>query len=93
MAILTAEQKKKYLAAGAQLCPFCESENISGDTFDAEGTEAWQRVMCSDCLEDWQDVYKLADVETQDELEADEVDPPNPERAVRDNETDWFDEP
>lgn len=71
MSILTVEQKKKYLESGAQHCPFCESEDISGDaTFDAEGTEAWQRVVCLDCSEEWQDVYKLADVETQDELDA-----------------------
>ena len=66
--ILTKEQKEKYIASGAQHCPFCESSDISGGRFDAESMECWQEVSCDNCGNEWQDVYKLAFVETQDEL-------------------------
>jgi hypothetical protein len=67
MAILTAEQKAKYLDGGAGACPFCGDTDISGDGIQIEGTECWQEVFCSKCRETWRDVYKLAFVETDDE--------------------------
>ena len=69
MPILTEEQKKKYLENGWAKCPFCESEDISGDSIDIEANEAWQNVSCSDCGKSWRDVYKLAFVETDEELD------------------------
>jgi hypothetical protein len=71
MAILTPEQKRAYLEEnGANLCPFCQSPNISGGHIEISGREAWQEVGCVACGETWQDVYTLSSVETQDELDA-----------------------
>ena len=49
MAILTKEQKEKYLASGGGACPFCGDSDISGDSVEIEATEAWQNVSCSAC--------------------------------------------
>jgi hypothetical protein len=68
MAILTKEQKDKYLAEGAQACPICGSADISGQSFESEATEVWQNVDCRTCGEGWRDVYALSFVETDDEL-------------------------
>ena len=68
MAILTKEQKEKYIAGGAVLCPFCGDPDISGGSVDIEAAQAWQNVSCSACQETWRDVYALAFVETDDEL-------------------------
>ena len=70
MSILTQEQKAKYFANHANLCPFCESADISADSIDVEARECWQRVICNECGEEWQDVYTLSSVETQDELDS-----------------------
>jgi len=70
VAILTKEQKEKYLASGGGACPFCGDSDISGDSVEIEATEAWQNVSCSACGGSWRDVYKLAFVETDDELSA-----------------------
>ncbi len=40
MAILTAEQKTKYLDGGAGACPFCGDSDISGGQIQIEGAEA-----------------------------------------------------
>jgi hypothetical protein len=69
MAILTKEQKVKYLADGAGACPFCGCANIIGEGVEISGMECWQDVFCSRCRETWRDVYKLAFVETDDEHE------------------------
>jgi hypothetical protein len=65
---LTPEQKQKYIEANnANLCPFCESADISGEHIEVAGKEAWQEVSCNECGEGWRDVYALAFVETDDE--------------------------
>jgi len=69
MAILTVEQKAKYLEGGAGACPFCGDTDISGGQIQIEGAEAWQYVSCSACHETWTDIFKLVAVETQDELD------------------------
>jgi transposase-like protein len=66
MSILTEEQKKKYLEEnGANLCPFCKSTDISGGQIEIDGRIAWQEVSCSACGKNWNDLYKLFDVEAR----------------------------
>jgi len=60
---LTEEQKKAYLENAANLCPFCQSPDITGGPVDINGREAWQEVSCNECHEQWRDVYALAFVE------------------------------
>lgn len=69
MAILTPEQKEKYLNENAAICPFCNSSDISGGSVNIESMTAWQNVSCSSCGEHWRDVYTLSFVETDDELD------------------------
>jgi len=54
---------EQYIAIGGTRCPFCNSDQIEGDSFDAEGGQVWQRVRCLDCGESWHDVYTLVRVE------------------------------
>ncbi len=60
---LTEAQKQNYMVGGANLCPFCESADICGESVDIDEREAWQEVSCNQCYERWRDVYKLAFVE------------------------------
>lgn len=71
MALLTQEQKRVYMESGGGVCPFCGSDEISGDSVDIEAQQAWQNVDCQACGQSWRDVYKLAFVETDEELESD----------------------
>ena len=60
----TEEQKKKYMDNGGGICPKCGSTDISGSCFDVESElSAWQPVVCNNCGEQWNDIYKLVDVE------------------------------
>lgn len=55
---------KEYRDHGANCCPYCGSENIEGDgQIEADSSQAWQDVTCSDCEETWQDVYELVGYE------------------------------
>jgi len=40
-------------------CPFCDSNNLDGGEWDAEGTMSWQRIECIDCGKKWDDIYTL----------------------------------
>lgn len=48
----------RYSISGCS-CPNCGSDNISGDSWDANGGFAFQEVSCNDCGYDWQDFYQL----------------------------------
>lgn len=40
-------------------CPYCGSDQIEGESFDAEGAETWQTVRCLECDREWVEVYAL----------------------------------
>lgn len=71
--ILTTEQKQKYMEAGGLVCPVCGCANISGGFVEIQGGQARQNVSCTECAAHWRDVYTLAFVETDEELEQTEV--------------------
>jgi transposase-like protein len=48
-----------YVACAGQLCPCCNSNEISGGPFTAESAIAWQEITCSDCGASWNDQYTL----------------------------------
>lgn len=64
MATLTEEQKQNYLN-NTNKCPHCKSENISAESMQTDGKEAWCYVYCYDCDEEWKDIYKLVSVENK----------------------------
>ena len=63
MAQLTDEMKKKYIESSGIGCPFCNSHQIEGDSFQSDGKHVWQSVECLDCDKTWDDIYTLTDVE------------------------------
>ena len=60
---LTQSDKRKYLKANGQYCPFCKSVYISGSAVNIDGDSAIQDVKCTDCNKTWCDIYKLADIQ------------------------------
>ena len=53
---------------GTNRCPSCDSRNINGREWDAQGIqpntmEAWQLVECDDCNKKWHDIYTFAGYE------------------------------
>jgi transcription elongation factor Elf1 len=59
---ITAKQKRDYLDE-PNVCPHCNSINISGDEVNVDYGIAWQIVGCAECGESWKDTYKLINVE------------------------------
>lgn len=50
---------QEYLATGANCCPHCRSEAVSGGSTEVDGSGASQEVGCEACGERWLDVYDL----------------------------------
>ena len=48
-----------YVANGGQLCPFCGSENLTGEEINIDAGSAWQDIYCVDCSNEWRDTYAL----------------------------------
>jgi len=69
--MLTAKQRKDYVRGGAYRCPYCSSTDITADHFEGEGS--YQPVECKSCGRRWNDIYKLVDIEDDDDYT-----PPNP---------------
>ncbi len=57
---LTKQQKRNY-NKDSYHCPYCGSENISGDPFDYDALG--QKVTCNDCDKEWWDTYKFMGIE------------------------------
>ena len=52
--------EKEYLQELGQLCPMCKSEDIQATgVIETDSDYGWQRVECSNCNAEWDDVYKL----------------------------------
>ena len=63
MATLTKEQRAAYLATRGLNCPFCKTGNIEGGSVEINDGGAMQECNCTDCGEDWTDIYMLTHVE------------------------------
>jgi transcription elongation factor Elf1 len=70
MAKLTARQRQRYLDSRGSRCPFCESDNITAASNEADADYITQEVACDDCGEEWMDLFTLADVLNADGSEA-----------------------
>ena len=51
---------KQYAENGGGCCPICGSEDITGESINIEGSEAFQEITCNDCEAFWVDRYVLA---------------------------------
>jgi len=59
--MLSPQQKKNYLKAPSK-CPYCQSDEITAQSFDADSEGGSQPVNCDECHASWVDVYQLVDV-------------------------------
>jgi hypothetical protein len=54
--------KARYIEAKGLICPYCGGESVEGRFIWVEAGEAFQAMRCSECGNQWQDVYHLVDV-------------------------------
>lgn len=54
---------EEYVAKSGYSCPFCGSDQITGDAWETTGQAATQEVSCNDCNKAWYDVYELVGYE------------------------------
>ena len=50
---------KQYRDSDGTKCPYCGSENISGEHVEVDAGGATQEVGCTDCGKSWYDCYSL----------------------------------
>ncbi|MDP8218653.1 MAG: hypothetical protein P9M03_08005 [Candidatus Theseobacter exili] len=55
-ATMTSEE---YVKDGGCACPVCKSENIMGESLEADGANVWNTITCEDCGATWLDIYTL----------------------------------
>ena len=59
---LTEQQRKDYVARGGVSCPFCPDGAVEGHDMEfGGGGRIEQLISCSECGEQWWDVYQLVD--------------------------------
>ena len=56
------DNKQTYIKRKGLSCPFCASLSIQGGFIEIEIGKAFQRMGCTDCEAQWQDVYELIDM-------------------------------
>lgn len=59
----------EYVENGKGKCPWCESDQITGDSVVIDEGMALQDCTCDDCGAGWTDIYKLAGYELSEEGE------------------------
>jgi len=64
--ILTKEQKEKYLKS-PNVCPACGHDQIEGGPVEVDNGHCWQNITCNKCGACWTDIYKLIEVEGDEE--------------------------
>jgi len=60
---MTEFNKEKYIESDGSICPYCLGNNIDVDCIDDNGTRVWRTCVCLDCEKEWNEIYKLVDVE------------------------------
>jgi len=61
--------EKEYLRELGQLCPMCKSEDIqTTGVIETDSDCGWQRVECSNCSAEWDDVYKLVGYDLKEKV-------------------------
>jgi hypothetical protein len=53
---------EEYVEEGGARCPFCGSDEVTGDSFTSGGGEASQEMSCDACDAKWEDVYALTSI-------------------------------
>lgn len=56
---MTTKTQAEYLQSYGQ-CPYCDSDEIEGDSVEIDGNAAYQQMSCKACERYWKDFYVLA---------------------------------
>jgi len=56
---MTKITDKEYIERGGGICPFCQSEDITGGSFYMEGLIVILNVYCNVCEKQWYDTFTL----------------------------------
>lgn len=59
---LTPVKAKLYLDSCGVKCPYCGSTDISGHSLEIEASIVTQTIDCSNCNEQWSDIYTLVGI-------------------------------
>lgn len=57
------QSQGKYVRLGGTHCPFCDSEEITGNEINIDAGTATQEISCSNCDKEWNDLYTLSGYE------------------------------
>lgn len=60
---LTKTQRERYVQREGCRCPYCNSDQLGGGSYDGDAGYITQSITCLDCEKSWTDVYKLIDIE------------------------------
>lgn len=58
---LTPEQKTAYLENSSQ-CPYCKSDNITGEGHVYVGDNDGNKITCKNCGKQWIDIFTITGV-------------------------------
>ena len=59
---LTKQAIQTYIEGGGVRCPYCQAEDIEGDSVEIDEGTASQEVRCHDCGKGWVDCYSLTSI-------------------------------
>ena len=55
--------EKRYIKEGGNVCPFCEFDEVVGlSSVHVDCGTAWRVVSCAECGEEWEETYRLSEV-------------------------------
>lgn len=60
---MKTEIEQKYLNQGANYCPYCGSDHISGGHGEFDDTSCWREVECESCHKTWTEHFMMIAVE------------------------------
>lgn len=53
---------QKYKDHAGNSCPFCDSPNITGNSFNADDMIAWRYVDCKKCQRSWKEEFNMTNI-------------------------------
>jgi len=56
----TPMTSEEYVASGGIRCPYCDHDDVHGDSIEVNVDGAWQDCYCPECENSWTDEYKLS---------------------------------
>ena len=65
---LTPLTSREYVQKRGMVCPFCDSEDITGGSYDMEDNKVYLTVICRSCKREWEDIYELTGYEPYEEI-------------------------